>query len=273
MGVTLGINDIKAVTSEMARYDKMDYTGYSFSFLKRRLAHVFDKMKIRKLVAFSDRLKDDEFREEVKYHMAVKVTEMFRDPGFWRSVRHNLFPALGTDFTVWFPDTPSGEELFSFLILLKESNLSDTVKIVFQHSSEKICREISEGITDPKISELNHSNYIRLEENDRFENYFVEDNGQQRFEKKLLKNCRFRVLAPGEVVDDEKFDLIIFRNSGINYSFSGHEELFKNIVGHLNPGGFFAIGLKETVPPALKDNLVMVDEKESIYRKPGLKNE
>jgi chemotaxis protein methyltransferase CheR len=272
MGFTLGINDIKTVASEMSRYDNMDYTGYSFSFLKRRLAYVFDKLKVRKLVAFSDRLKDDGFREDVKYHMAVGVTEMFRDPGFWRSVRHNIFPVLGNEFTVWFPDTPSGEELFSFLILLKESNLSDSVKIVFQHSSEKICREISEGIMDFKNTELNHSNYRRLEESDRFEHYFAEDNGHLKLDKELLKNCSFRVVAPGEVEGDEMFNLIIFRNSGINYSFGGREELFKNIVGHLNPGGFFAIGLKETVPASLKNNLVMVDEKESIYRKPGLKN-
>ncbi len=273
MGVTLGINDIKAVTSEMARYDNMDYTGHSFSFLKRRLAFVFDKLKVRKLSAFSDQLKNNGFREDVKYYMAVRVTEMFRDPGFWRSVRHNVFPVLGNDFKVWFPDTPSGEELFSFLIVLRESNLSDTVKIVFQHSSERICREISDGVIDLRNLELNHSNYRRLEENDCFENFFAEDNVQQKLDMDLLKNCSFRVSSPGEVLTDEKFDLIIFRNSGINYSFGGHEELFKNIVGHLNSGGFCAIGLKETLPASLKDNLVMVDDKESIYRKPGLKNE
>ncbi|MFW6351200.1 MAG: CheR family methyltransferase [Bacteroidota bacterium] len=273
MGVTLGINDIKAVTSEMAGYDNMDYTGHSFSFMKRRLAFVFDKLKVRKLVTFSDQLKDDGFREEVKYFMAVKVTEMFRDPGFWRSVRHNIFPALGNNFTVWFPDTPSGEELFSFLILLKESNLSDSVKIVFQHSSEKICQDISNGIIDFKNSELNHSNYRRLEERDRFDNYFINDNDQPRLNKELLKNCSFRVFAPGKIGADEMFDLIIFRNSGINYSYSGYEELFTNIYGHLNSGGFLAVGLKETLPASLKDYLVMVDEKESIYRKPGVKNE
>jgi chemotaxis protein methyltransferase CheR len=273
MGVTLGINDLKAVTSEMGRYDNMDYTGLSFSFLKRRLVYVFDKLRIRKLVTFSDRLKDHEFREEVKYHMAVKAGEMFRDPGFWRSVRHNVFPVLGEDFTVWFPDTPSGEELFSFLVLLEESGLSDSVKIVFQHPSEKLCREISDGIFDFRNADLNHSNYRRLEESDRFENYFVEEDGQQKFDKGLLKNCSFRISGPGNNEVEEKFDFIIFRNSGINYSFGRHEDLFRNVLEQLNPGGFFAIGVKESVPSGIKNSLSVVDEKESIYRKPGLKNE
>ncbi|WP_291855949.1 CheR family methyltransferase [Marinilabilia sp.] len=273
MGVTLGINELKAVTSEMARYENMDYTGLSFSFLKRRLAYVFDKLKVRKLVAFSERLKNNDFRDDVKYYMAVKVTEMFRDPGFWRSVRHNLFPVLGKEFNVWFPDTSSGEELFSFLVLLKENELIDSVKIICQHPSEKLCNEVSEGLLEVKDEELNHSNYKRLEEHDRFETYFKEENGRLNFDKALLKNCHFRIGAPGVAQDDEVFDFIVFRNSGINYAYSRHEELFKNIVEHIRPGGFLAIGVKETIPENLSDFLIVVDKKESIFRKAGKKNE
>lgn len=273
MGVTLGINDLKMVTAEMAEYPDMDYSGLSFSFLKRRLAYVFEKLKVRKLGSFSERLSDEGFREEVKYHMAVKVTEMFRDPGFWRSVRQNVFPVLGDHFTVWFPDTPSGEELFSFLVLLKESNLLESVDIVCQHPSEQLCNEISKGVFDTRNSELNHSNYKRLEESDRFEEYFAEESGDTVFKTDLLKNCRFRTKAAGVADEGEMFDFIVFRNSGINYSYSRHEELFKEIVDHIRPGGFFAIGVKETIPANLKDYLTVVDDKESLFRKPGIKNE
>jgi chemotaxis protein methyltransferase CheR len=273
MGVTLGINDLKMVTAEMAQYPDMDYSGLSFSFLKRRLAYVFEKLKVRKLVTFTERLRENDFREEVKYHMAVKVTEMFRDPGFWRSVRHNIFPALGERFSVWFPDTPSGEELFSFLVLLKESNLLDSVDIVCQHPSEKLCSEISLGAFDSRNGELNHSNYKRLEESDRFEDYFTNENGELTFKRSLLKNCRFRTKSAGIAEEGELFDFIVFRNSGINYSYGRHEELFKEIVEHIRPGGFLAIGVKENIPGSLKDYLAVVDDKESLYRKPGVKNE
>ncbi len=274
MGVTLGINDIKAVTSEMARYKNMDYTGLSFSFLKRRLAYVFEKLKIRKLAGFFERLKEEEFRDEVKYHMAVKVTEMFRDPGFWRYVRQHLLTELEPKFKVWFPDTPSGEELYSFLILLEENNMIDCVEIVCQHSSEKLCEEIAQGVLEAKNTELNYSNYKRLEESDCYDNYFVEKNGQMRFDKRLLRNCIFRVAEPGiNKHEDEIFDFIIFRNSGINYSYSKHEALHSTILNHLRPGGFYAIGVKEAVPDNLKKALVVVDQKESIYRKPGVKSE
>ena len=270
MGVTLSINDIKSVTSEMARYDNLDYTGHSFSFLKRRLNHVFSQLKVKKLSQFTDRLDEESFREGIRYHMSVNVTEMFRDPGFWRSLRHNVLPLFNDKtWSVWFPDTPSGEEVFSLIILLLEAGKLEQAKILCSHPSLARCKEIEEGILDPKNADLNLNNYRRLEEQDKFEDYFLEGPGSWKFRQEFLKNTRFVPHSTEEMRNEEFFDLIMFRNSGINYTAQFLEPLMRKLVDQLNPGGFIALGVKESLPVSLEPLFAPVDKKESIYRKLG----
>ena len=269
MGISLGINDIKNITSEMARYEGMDYTGYNFSFLKRRLGHVFTELKVRRLPQFIERLSDESFREMVRYYLTVNVTEMFRDPGFWRSLRNNVLPRFrNRGWRIWFPDAASGEEIFSLAIILKEDGLLEQAEIVCHHPSSEKCREISEGVFDPKNDETNQSNYRRLEENDRFEDYFIRTNGQVKFRDDLLQGARFVPEWFTDFDEEEKFDLIMFRNSAINFTFQRRDEALKKVVEHLLPGGFLAIGVKEPLSASLRDVLMPVDEKESIYRLP-----
>ncbi|MFO8001112.1 MAG: CheR family methyltransferase [Marinilabilia sp.] len=273
MGVSLSINDIRSVTTEMARYDGMNYSGYNFSFLKRRLGYVFSELRVRKLPQFIERLSDESFRESVKYYMAVNVTEMFRDPGFWRSLRANVFPLLRKkEWRVWFPDISSGEEVYSLAVLLYEDGLLDQVDIAGHHPSVQKCREVSEGILNAGNNDLNYSNYKRIENGEGFENFFSCENGQTKLRSDLLEHCRFSPRWFTQFENSGKFELIMFRNTGINFTAQRWEDNLKMVVEHLVPGGIIAIGVKESVPGSMKNLLVPVDRKESIYRKPESKN-
>ena len=257
----------------MAKYGGMDYTGYNFSFLKRRLGYVFAVLKVRRLPQFIERLADESFRELVRYHMAVNATEMFRDPGFWRYLRANVLPLFrNRKCRIWFPDTSSGEEVFSLAIILKEDELIEQAEIVCHHPSSRKCREVSGGIFYSNNDETNLNNYRRLEENDRFEDHFIRVNGQVKFRDELLRGTRFFTEWFTDFDPDEKFDLILFRNSAINFTFQHRDEVLQKVVEHLLPGGFLAIGVKEPLPSSLGDILIPVDEKERIYRLPEAQN-
>ncbi|SFE29221.1 CheR family methyltransferase [Thermophagus xiamenensis] len=268
MGVSLSIKEIKTVTSEMSKYDCLDYSGHSFSFLKRRLGHIFSQLKIRRLTQFCEQLADENFRELINYHMAVNVTEMFRDPGFWRVLRRDVFSLFDKEgWSVWFPDTPSGEEVYSLLILLKEQGILNNVKVLCQHPSKEKCREISEGVIDQKKIEISYNNYRRLEEKDLFNNYFIEKEGEKYFNKELLEFCEFKCASVGVGDFNEKFDLILFRNSGINYTVRKKEELLARLLSNLKTGGIIALGVRESIPEVFHNQLCVLDRKESIFKK------
>ena len=269
MGVTLSIKEIKTVTSEMSRYECLDYSGHSFSFLKRRLGHVFSQLKIRRLAQFCERLEDENFRELINYHMAVNVTEMFRDPGFWRVLRRDVFPLLKKNekWSVCFPDTPSGEEVYSLLILLKEEGLLNNVRVLCLHPSKEKCREISEGVIDQKKIEVSYNNYRRLEEKDLFNDYFIEKENGKFFKKELLEVCQFKSTSVEQDDLNEKFDLILFRNSGINYTVQKKEEVIGQLLKNLKSGGILALGIRETVPNTFRKQLCVLDKNESLFKK------
>jgi chemotaxis protein methyltransferase CheR len=198
---------------------------------------------------------------------------MFRDPGFWRSLRNNVFPLFQKGkLSVWFPDVSSGEEVFSLIILLAEDRMNQNVRILCQHPSEGKCRETVQGILHAHDMELNHSNYKRLEEGDKFKDYLKEEDGIFRFRNDLLNVCEIKIAMAGESDENGLFDLIIFRNSAINYTHQKREEILRKMIDCLSPGGFIAIGIRETLTTSLQDRLISIDLKESIFRKPGFNN-
>ena len=70
----------------------------------------------------------DEFLDE----LTVNVTEMFRDPGFWRVMRDEIIPGIllnHKQFKIWHAGCSSGEEVLSMTILLKEMGIHEDVTL------------------------------------------------------------------------------------------------------------------------------------------------
>ena len=109
-----------------------DFTNYSYASLKRRLNSVRDQAKITRYTEMLDRLFHDEaFFDQVLKHMSITVTEMFRDPDFYKAVREQVVPMLKTFpfVKIWHAGCATGEEVYSMAILLHEENFLDRVRI------------------------------------------------------------------------------------------------------------------------------------------------
>src|ERR1044072_3125795 len=74
-----------------------DFTEYAEASLKRRLDHFMSNNKIDSLSSLGRvLLKDEAFFEQFVQEITVNVTEMFRDPGFYKSLRKSVVERLGT---------------------------------------------------------------------------------------------------------------------------------------------------------------------------------
>jgi chemotaxis protein methyltransferase CheR len=76
-------------------------------------------------------LTDEVFASEFLQDLSITVTEMFRDPGFYRSFRENVIPILKTYpfLKIWHAGCATGEEAYSVAILLQEEGLYDRTTI------------------------------------------------------------------------------------------------------------------------------------------------
>ena len=104
-------------------YDFRDYTGAS---QKRRVLVAMREMGCNTVSELQSRVLHDPngFAQLLQY-LTIPVTEMFRDPEYFRAVREQVAPFLKTypSLKIWVAGCSTGEEVYSLAILLKEEGL------------------------------------------------------------------------------------------------------------------------------------------------------
>src|SRR5690242_14504801 len=103
-----------------------DFTEYSEASVRRRIRTFMDAKKISSLKDLGLMiLRDESFFEQFIQDITVNVTEMFRDPAFYKSLRKNVIGRLATYpfIKVWIAGCSTGEEVYSVAILLREEGL------------------------------------------------------------------------------------------------------------------------------------------------------
>ncbi len=93
--------------------------------------------------------------------MTVQVTSMFRDPEFYRTFRTEIVPVLRTypSIRIWVPGCSTGEEAYSYAIILREEGLLERSLIYATDISPDALRTAAAGMYSlerMRESTLNH---------------------------------------------------------------------------------------------------------------------
>ncbi|HEY8969798.1 MAG TPA: CheR family methyltransferase, partial [Puia sp.] len=126
-----------------------DFTEYAEASIKRRVHHF---MSINNISSIKDLgrvlLKDETAFERFVQEVTVNVTEMFRDPSFYKSLRENVIPRLATYpfIKIWVAGSSTGEEVYSLAILLKESGLLERSVIYATDINQRSLQVAKEGV-------------------------------------------------------------------------------------------------------------------------------
>jgi chemotaxis protein methyltransferase CheR len=103
-----------------------DFRAYAGASLKRRLRMAMERFQCETLSQLQDRVlhEPDVFAALLDF-LTVQVSEMFRDPEYFRAMRQQVVPLLRTypSLKVWVAGCSTGEEAYSFAILLREEGL------------------------------------------------------------------------------------------------------------------------------------------------------
>jgi chemotaxis protein methyltransferase CheR len=230
------------------------------------------EMKSMQVEALIKKLTDQpQFIEEFLDELTVNVTEMFRDPSFWRILRDEIIPGIllnHQSFKIWHAGCSSGEEVFSMAILLKEMGIHDSVSIIATDLDVNILEKAKLCTYPVKNMELNEKNYIRFEGKTSLKDYYKEENGKAVFDKELIKNVSFRKhdLVTGELFN--KFDLILCRNVMIYFNQVLQNDVLKKFHESLFKYGYLAIGSKESLIWCdIANRFIVVNNEEKVYKK------
>lgn len=105
-----------------------DFRSYSMASLKRRLTQARERFQCRSFSMLQDKvLHEPSVLPQLISYLTVQVSDMFRDPAYFRAVRDKLVPHLKTypSLKVWVPGCSAGEEVYSLAIVFREEGLEN----------------------------------------------------------------------------------------------------------------------------------------------------
>ena len=248
-----------------------DFRHYAYASLRRRMRQAMDRFGCETLSQLQSRLlHEPEVFAQLLEYFTVQVSEMFRDPAYFRAVRSQVVPLLKTYpfVKVWVAGCSTGEEAWSYAILLREEGLLERALIYATDINPSALRTAEAGIYAVDRIAAFSANYLAAGGTRSLSDYYTAAYGQAIFDKSLRAQIVFsdHSLATDHVFSE--VELVSCRNVLIYFD----RELQARAVGLFHDAlaarGFLGIGSRETLrfsPRANAFEEFVPDQR--IYRK------
>ncbi|MGB3643373.1 MAG: CheR family methyltransferase [Mesorhizobium sp.] len=227
-----------------------DFRAYSRASLRRRADLARQKLNCPTLSALQERiLHEPDLFPVVLDCMTVQVSEMFRDPAYFLTLREQVIPHLKTfpSLKVWVAGCSNGEELYSLAILFREEGLESRTMFYATDINQNALAKAEAGIYE--LERIPHftENHRRSGGRSSLSHYYTAAYGAAVFDRTLRART---VFAEHSLASDAVFSemhLISCRNVLIYFD----AELQNRAVGlfgeSLARGGFLGLGPNESL--------------------------
>lgn len=248
-----------------------DFRNYSRASIKRRVKSFMAERDLAVIADMTARLlRDAVFFQDLVQNFSIPVTEMFRDPEVYASLRSNVLPFLKTYpfIKIWHAGCASGEEVYSLAIVLQEEGIYNRTTIYATDFNEDMLRKAREGIYP--IADVRNSldNYRRSGGTETLADYFEAHYDSVIMSHRLRKNITF---ARHNLAVDHVFGemhLIMCRNVLIYFNRTLQDRVFGLFDESLVRDGFLCLGKKETLYfSEIYRNFIEIDKGGRIYKK------
>ncbi|MBI9034760.1 MAG: protein-glutamate O-methyltransferase CheR [Bacteroidales bacterium] len=227
-----------------------DFRDYSMAHLKRRILHRVTLSELQSISELQHRvLYDSVFLQHILDDFSINVTEMFRDPSFFKTLREEVIPVLKTYpyIKIWDAGCSTGEEVYSLAILLKEEGLYDRSQIYATDFNHRVLQFAKQGTYQKEYFDEYLRNYKKAGGQDDMSAYYTQDEKQVVMNPELRDNI---VFADHNLVTDGVFaetNLVICRNVLIYFNKTLQDKVVKLFVDSLHSGGVLCLGSKENL--------------------------
>lgn len=227
-----------------------DFRNYAMSSVKRRLEQACNHFNCPSISALQEKvLHNENILPQLLGFLTVQVSELFRDPHYFKTIREQVVPHLRTfpSLKIWIAGCSSGEELYSFAILLKEEGLFDRTIFYATDINPQALKIAESGIYDLDRMKLYSENYQRAGGHSSLSDYYAADYNAATFSKKLKEKV---VFSDHSLVTDAVFAEMHFiscRNVMIYFNRDLQNHAIGLFKDSLVRGGFLGLGTKESL--------------------------
>lgn len=262
--------ELETLINDIYEYHGFDLGNYSKASLKRRVNRVFQLDGFTNFYEFLSKVKyDSDYYKRTIDEITVNVTEMFRDPSFYKVVRNEILPLLATKpfIRLWHAGCSSGEEVYSIAILLKEAGLLHKSLLYATDINSKVLDAAKKGIFPLRMMKDYSENYRDSGGHEDFSNYYIANYGNAKFNEELTARM---VFSQHNLVSDtsfNEFDFILCRNVLIYFDNDLQKRVINLFDESLSVLGFLALGTKETIKYSISQSKYKQLDKEKVWRK------
>lgn len=269
--VHLAENELDLLLEILYQQYGYDFRQYSEAHVRRR---VMNRLALSGLKSMPDMhrrvLNDEAFTAQLLQDLSITVTEMFRDPDFYRTVREKVIPILKTYsfIKIWHAGCSTGEEAYSMAVMLKEEGLYERTTIYATDFNQRALDKAREGIFSHDMIKTYTANYLKSGGREAFSDYYTAKYDMAILDQSLKKNI---VWANHNLVTDSVFaevNLVFCRNVLIYFNKELQNKVQEVFLNSLINGGILCMGSKESLRySACSEKYTELDKKQKIFKK------
>jgi chemotaxis protein methyltransferase CheR len=227
-----------------------DFRNYAMASVKRRLRQAREQLGFETLSALQESLlHDPNIFSRLLGYLTVQVSEMFRDPAYFRAIREKVVPHLRTypSLKVWVAGCSNGEELYSLVILFREEGLEQRTLFYATDINQEALAQAETGVFGLDRLQLFTENHRKSGGKSSLSDYYSAAYGRASFDKTLRQNVLF---SDHSLVTDAVFGemhLISCRNVMIYFDRDLQDRALALFKDSLARKGFLGLGAKESL--------------------------
>ena len=227
-----------------------DFRHYARASIKRRLIHARSQLGFPTISAIQERvLHEPSMLPRLLDFLTVQVSDMFRDPTYFKALREKVLPHLRTypSLKVWIAGCSAGEEVYSLAILFKEEGLYDRTIFYATDINPEALAAAEAGIFPLDRIRKFTENHRKSGGKSSLSDYYTAAYGRAAFDKSLRSRV---VFSDHSLVTDAVFaemHLISCRNVMIYFDRPLQDRAVGLFRESLTRNGFLGLGSKESL--------------------------
>jgi chemotaxis protein methyltransferase CheR len=266
--------EIRLLLEALYKAYHYDFRNYAFASLKRRLKQAREQLGFSTFSALQEKvLHDPAMLPKLLGYLTVQVSEMFRDPTYFRAIRDKVVPHLKTypSLKVWVAGCSDGEELYSLAILFREEGLEQRTVFYATDIDQDALARANMGVYGLDRIQLFTENHRKSGGKSSLSDYYSAAYGRAAFDKSLRQRV---VFSDHSLVTDAVFaemHLISCRNVLIYFDRTLQDRALALFKESLARKGFLGLGAKENLRFSTQSAAFaeFVREEKIYQRQPG----
>ncbi len=251
-GRDVSLEDIEVLVLLEAIYHRyhFDFRNYAQASIRRRVEAAMRALQCNTISRLQElTLRDNAAFDVLLRHLTVQVTDMFRDPQFFRRFRNDVVPILGTypSIRIWVAGCSTGEEVYSYAVIMREAGLLERTIIYATDISAAALEQAERGVYPlNRMREFAKNHQLTGATQSLSEHYSAGPVGAV-FHRELIKRV---VFADHSLATDNVFaevQVASCRNVLIYFNHVLQERALSVLSDALAYRGFLGLGSKESL--------------------------